>query len=83
MSIDTNIANIVRNIIELAFAVGTTLVMRYLLEISTPEEDIKWIKRQSFYIYISALKFYRGVEFLHQLRGRKLLLKYANNPTTS
>ncbi len=53
--------------------VGGTLVaailMRWLLTLSTPEKDLAWLKKQAWYKQLSRLKFYRGQEYVHQLRA--------------
>lgn len=46
-----------------------TLVTRWLLDLSTPEKDLKWLRRQHWYQQIARLKFYRGLEYFHQLKA--------------
>lgn len=60
-----------RIISEAIEIVGTglaTLLMRWLLELSTPQKDIAWLKRQHWYSYLERLQFYRGLEYYRQLQ---------------
>ena len=71
----------VRNIpstilIELVSLVGTTiavLLMRYLLMLSTPEQDYQWLQAQAWFQYLRRLRFYRGVDFFYQLRFWRMI----------
>jgi hypothetical protein len=59
--------------IHIADAIITLLLSRWLLELSTPEKDILWLKKQPGYQDFTRLKFYRGTEYMHQLRARRIL----------
>jgi hypothetical protein len=59
--------------IHIVDAVLTLLLSRWLLELSTPEKDIKWLKRQKIYQECKRLNFYRGMEYIHQVRAKRLL----------
>jgi hypothetical protein len=58
--------------IHIADAVITLLLSRWLLELSTPEKDLKWLKRQKVYQDYKRLKFYRGMEYIHQMRAKRI-----------
>jgi hypothetical protein len=57
---------------HLASAVITLLLSRWMLELSSIEKDIAWLRdrlaRCGYY-----LRWYSGVEAWHQWRGRKIL----------
>jgi hypothetical protein len=58
--------------IHIVDAVITLLLSRWLLELSTPEKDMKWIKKQKIYQEYKRLKFYRGMEYVHQVRAKRI-----------
>jgi hypothetical protein len=49
----------------------STLIMRWLLGLSTLEKDIWWIKETRLWKIMTRLQFYRGFEYIHQVRGQK------------
>jgi competence CoiA-like predicted nuclease len=51
--------------------IGATIVVRWLLGISSYKEDMKWLKLQL--LHFRSLDTYRGNEYIHQLRARRLL----------
>lgn len=64
---------ILTEIIQLVGITVSVLVMRYLLALSTPEQDRRWLERQWWYREMQRLKFYRGMDFLYQVKARRLL----------
>lgn len=62
-------------ITEMISIIGTTiatLIMRWLLRLSTIEQDIQWIKSTKLWKTYARLKFYRGSEYLYQVRARRV-----------
>lgn len=56
--------------LEIVASAITYIIARWLLEMSTPEED--WYEVRRWWPF-PALRWYRGPEYLHQLRGMRLL----------
>jgi hypothetical protein len=65
--------NLVISVIHMTDAIITLLLTRWMMELSTVEKDIKWLKKQKVYQEFSRLKFYRGRELIHQIRARRIL----------
>lgn len=62
-------------IIELINMGGTliaAIIMRWLLELSTPKKDLLWIRSTSVYKFVDKLQFYRGKELLYQLKAKRV-----------
>jgi len=51
----------------------STLIMRWLLQLSTIEKDIQWICRTKMWKSLTRLQFYQGAEYLHQIRGKRIV----------
>jgi hypothetical protein len=62
---------ILEEFLKLIAACLTFLIARWLYGLSTPEKDIAWLL--SLDVLNVPLKFYRGIEVYHQLRGIALL----------
>lgn len=63
-------------ITEMISIVGTTvatLIMRWLLNLSTPEKDRKWVVSQGWYRQVEKLKYYRGFEYGRQMNAKRIL----------
>ena len=63
---------IITSSIEAAYAILTLIATRWLLFLSTPEDDIKWLKAQGWYKFFAGLKWYRGLEWYHQMKAREV-----------
>lgn len=59
--------------IHMSGTIISVLVMRWLLALSTPEKDMIWLQGQTWYRNLSLLHYYRGVEYLHQIRARRIM----------
>lgn len=62
--------------IELLHIVGTAigvLLTRWLMGLSTPEKDMLWLEQQKWYNRLFRLRFYRGMEYAHQLKAGRIL----------
>jgi uncharacterized membrane protein len=62
--------NIIFEIINICGVTISTLIMRWLLGLSTIEKDIMWIKQTKLWKMCARLSFYRGTEYIHQIRGK-------------
>lgn len=62
-------------IIQVCGAIIAALFMRWLLGLSSPEQDMKWLRRQKWYRELQRLKFYRGLEYLHQVNFWRIVNK--------
>jgi hypothetical protein len=58
---------------QIVTATIIVLIQRWLLELSTLEKDIAWLKRQRWYQCLTRLRFYQGDNVYHQLRAYRLL----------
>jgi hypothetical protein len=65
--------NLIHNAMQIGAAVIITLLQRWLLELSTVEKDLCWLKRQSFYWWFARARWYRGMEVYHQYKAIRLL----------
>lgn len=63
---------IITEVISIAGTTIATLIMRWLLKLSTIEQDIKWIKSTKLWKTCARLKFYRGSEYLYQMRAKRV-----------
>jgi hypothetical protein len=57
---------ILNNLLQLGTAAIITLLQRWMLEISSFEKDMRWLKRQDIYWLFMDAKWYRGLELYHQ-----------------
>lgn len=64
--------HIIIEMINLGSTLFAAIIFRWLLNLSTPEQDIKWIKATWFWKMCARLKFYRGFEYVHQVRARRV-----------
>lgn len=64
---------LITEMMSISGTIISTILMRWLMGISTYEKDIHWLKKQKIYQYFVKLKYYRGKEYIYQLRARKLL----------
>lgn len=62
-------------IISLSFTLASVLLIRWLLALSTPDNDWWWVQTQArhLYFYYDSLQWYRGTEYLHQLNASKII----------
>lgn len=65
-------AQIIIEMINIVGVTVSTLIMRWLLGLSTIEQDIKWIKSTGLWKSCTRLKFYRGSEYMHQVRAKRV-----------
>lgn len=63
----------ITNVIALVGSIASLILSRWLLELSTPARDFIWLQQQPAFWYVWRLRWYRGTEFFHQLRARKML----------
>lgn len=64
---------IITESIQAAYAIMTVILTRWLMELASPESDLRWLRRQSWYQALLRLRWYRGNEIVHQLRAIRLL----------
>lgn len=55
------------------FALGSVILMRWLLDLAKPADDLAWLRRHVPAWSARRLDYYRGTEYIHQLRARRLL----------
>lgn len=67
------IRTFIANLLALVESCLSLILSRWLLELSTPARDLLWLQQQPAYWFLWRLRWYRGVEYFHQLRARKLL----------
>jgi hypothetical protein len=61
--------NFIIEVINLGATILATIIMRWLLSLSTPEKDLAWLKKQSWYKQLARMRFYRGQELMYQIRA--------------
>lgn len=64
-------SNLIETIATIVAAVGAYIAARWLLGISSPEKDIAELLR--WRIFNLDLKWYRGLEYIYQIKARRLL----------
>lgn len=64
------IRSIIENSVTFCFAFLQLLLTRWMLFLSTPKEDLRNLPDVLW--YLQQLAWYRGTEYLHQLRARKV-----------
>jgi hypothetical protein len=52
------------------------VITRWLLAISSPEQDMQWIEQHDLLYHWHRLKWYRGLEYLHQIRFRRIVASW-------
>lgn len=64
---------IIIELLRLGIALATMVLTRWLFDLGKPEDDIKWVERQleDITFKLKTLKWYRGMEYLHQLKFRR------------
>lgn len=67
------IRTFITNLLSLVGTFASLILSRWLLELSSPSRDWIWLQQQPAFWYVWRLRWYRGAEFFHQLRARKLL----------
>ena len=69
------VQKLIIEILSLSFAIGTAILLRWLFYLSTPQNDIAWAMQKLDKIaeYLDHLKWYRGEEYLHQLRFNRIV----------
>lgn len=67
------VKEILIELLQLTSAFVTLVLSRWLLGLSSPEQDRRWLHRQPWYQTLKRLKWYRGNEIIHQLRGMYVL----------
>jgi len=64
---------LIREIISISFMIGAAITIRWILMLSTPTQDWWWLQNSGVWQYLDSLKWYRGTEYLHQLRANKIV----------
>lgn len=64
--------SITTEIISVCGVTVSALIMRWLLGLSSYQKDILWIKQTKLWKTYARLKFYRGQEYIHQMRARRV-----------
>jgi hypothetical protein len=67
------VITVAESLTQIITATIIVLIQRWLLELSTIEKDIAWLKRQHWYQRLTRLRFYQGDNVYHQLRAYRLL----------
>lgn len=67
------LSQIIIELLRLGVALATLILTRWLLDLGKPEDDIRWIemKLEDITFKLKTLKWYRGMEYLHQLKFRR------------
>ena len=73
MHIREMFTQLIENALQIGAALIITLLQRWILELSTIEKDIRWLKRQRVYWWFVSARWYRGREVYHQARAYRLL----------
>lgn len=69
---------IVERVLDVLAAIGSYLAGRWLFDISTPEKDKQEVQRWRFVQrFPLELRWYRGLEYFHQVRGARILAQMA------
>jgi hypothetical protein len=69
-----NIASIcIIECISIASTTISVVIMRWLLQISSPEKDMQWVKKQEWCADLKNLRFYRGIEYIHQINFKRII----------
>lgn len=66
------LTHIIIELINISGTVIATILMRWLLKLSSPDQDIRWLKNTALWKNCVRLKFYRGKEYIHQLRAKRV-----------
>lgn len=73
MVIRDMLKSIAENVCYVIAALIVICLQRWLLGLSTPEKDRKWIEQTKLGSTFLRLKWYRGLEFFHQMRAKRIL----------
>lgn len=65
--------DLIHNLLQLGVAIATIVLQRWLLDLSSPEKDMRWVRKQHAYWLWKNAKFYRGKDLLYQIRAKKIL----------
>lgn len=68
---DFLLRSIAAHLLDIVAAVCSYIAARYLLDLSTPEKD--WRAVQRWRLFDIELRWYRGWEYFHQVRGMRIL----------
>ena len=68
---------VVSGLCQIGAAIIITLLQRWLLELSTLEKDVKWLKRQEIWYAWTRAKWYRGMEMYHQWKAWRILREFS------
>jgi hypothetical protein len=64
---------LILELIQLASMVFAMILVRWMLELSSPRADWYWFKNLDLWYHFKRLKWYRGPEYMHQLKFQQLL----------
>lgn len=73
MPYNSLVITLIETAIQMGATLATVLLARWMYGISSPYADIAWLEQKLDSYRIGTLKWYRGLEYLHQLRGKRLL----------
>ena len=65
---------LIGEVLTLGFALASAIFVRWMLDMSTPEKDWAWVKRQ--FAWVPNPKWYKAEEIGHQLKARLLWNKW-------
>lgn len=63
----------IAELITFSFAIASFVLARWIMELSTPQKDIAWVTGQPLWYELKRLRWYRGMEYIHQLRFKRLM----------
>lgn len=69
----TLILTFISETITALYAILTVVISRWLMGLASPEDDLRWLQEQPLVRFLTRLKWYRGNEFIHQVRAKRLL----------
>lgn len=67
----------ITNCITLGFAFVQVMMTRWLLALSSFREDWAWLEEHNVLWFFRRLKWYRGREYIHQLRFKRIIEGWA------
>lgn len=67
------VQKLIVEILSFSLTIAATILMRWLLFLSTPQQDYYWLQHQGVWRWYSNLKWYRGTEYLHQLNASRII----------
>lgn len=64
---------IIIELLRLGIALATMLLTRWMFDLGKPEDDIRWAndRIEDIAFVLRSLKWYRGMEYIHQIKFRR------------